>query len=452
MPFSVPTLVLNGMAILVLAALLCPFILKDRAELVGVVSIYRPLSLIFLTLNPLFILIAPFTSRALLPIALASILASTAFLAFEIRSSMGRAVPRRAVSIVLSAFLILVIVFEVIWGFGQSSPKYVGLISLLAVLMLAWICIEAAAAYLASKTITYLFVIGAAFIALVALYLRANILMNGTYDFDSMLLFDPTELFLTRSVAASGLLAMSIMLSQIYLDRAWKFEISSRKGAEHSFISTLSALSKVHDEETGCHIARTSEFVRTLAESLRNRGLLESNLRFDAVDVMSRAAPLHDIGKIGIPDQILTKPGKLNEAEWDVVKKHCSIGEEVLKTAAAAATDARGNQSGYIQSLLEVAAEIAGGHHENWDGSGYPRGLYGKAIPQSARIMSVADVYDALISARSYKQAWSHADAMSEIRALSGSKFDPDVVDAFCRSEDRIRQLAVHYDNVLPAR
>ncbi len=148
-------------------------------------------------------------------------------------------------------------------------------------------------------------------------------------------------------------------------------------------------------------------------------------------------APLHDVGKVGIPDHILLKPGRLDPAEWEIMKTHTLIGEEVLKAAAP-----KPLSEGASPRTLALAIEIAGGHHERWDGQGYPRGLSGESIPKSARLMTVADIYDALTSARPYKKTWSHAKAVDEITHLSGTKLDPMVVAAFLEEQDRFREIA----------
>jgi HD-GYP domain-containing protein (c-di-GMP phosphodiesterase class II) len=146
-----------------------------------------------------------------------------------------------------------------------------------------------------------------------------------------------------------------------------------------------------------------------------------------------RAAPLHDIGKVGIPDSILNKPEKLTPEEWGVMKTHASIGESILVTVKEKFSD--------LPSFLHHAIEISGGHHERWDGSGYPRGLSGEQIPLAARIMAVADVYDALVSRRVYKEPWTHEAACVEILKLSGSQFDPKIVDAVILEGDAMKRI-----------
>jgi HD-GYP domain-containing protein (c-di-GMP phosphodiesterase class II) len=156
---------------------------------------------------------------------------------------------------------------------------------------------------------------------------------------------------------------------------------------------------------------------------------------------MFRAAPLHDIGKVGIPDSILCKSGQLTIDEWEVMKTHPLIGEAMLKSAALVTEE---------DHVMSVAIKIAGGHHEKWDGTGYPRGLKSGQIPLAARIMSLSDVYDALISERVYKKQWTHEQAVEEIVSKKGIAFDPAIVDAFVLEANNFRQISGNYpDDIL---
>jgi len=203
--------------------------------------------------------------------------------------------------------------------------------------------------------------------------------------------------------------------------------------SEFQFLSTITALAKARDNETGNHIVRTQHYVNLLAIRLRKNGRYLHELSDSFVKSLVKAAPLHDIGKVGIPDAVLLKPGKLNPAEWEIMKTHAVIGERILSSM---------NVDGEINSkIIKVAIEIAGSHHENWDGTGYPRGLSGKDIPQSARIMALADVYDALLSSRPYKKAWTYKATSEYINSLRGTKFDPDIVDAFNYLEAQFRLI-----------
>lgn len=194
-------------------------------------------------------------------------------------------------------------------------------------------------------------------------------------------------------------------------------------------------LAEFRDSDTGNHIVRTQEYVRTLATWLAAHGAPPVALDRHEIDQLAKAAPLHDIGKVAIPDAILLKPGKLSPEEWAVMKTHARAGGDLLRRAM----DRLGDDAGL---LLTYGEQIARSHHEKWDGSGYPDGLAGEAIPMAARLMAVADVYDALISRRPYKEPMSHATAMQFISEGAGSQFDPQVVAALQACEDRFQAIA----------
>ncbi len=199
-------------------------------------------------------------------------------------------------------------------------------------------------------------------------------------------------------------------------------------------IMAMASLAETRDNETGMHLRRTQEYVRVLAEELHQDSPYADQLDATAIDLMTKSAPLHDIGKVGIPDGILLKPGRLTGDEFEVMKTHAEIGARIIASAE--------RSLGTPSSFLRFAREIAHHHHENWDGSGYPDGLAGEAIPLSARLMAVADVYDALICRRIYKQPFSHEDAQRLISEGSGRKFDPLLVEAFQRLAPRFAEIA----------
>jgi len=194
-------------------------------------------------------------------------------------------------------------------------------------------------------------------------------------------------------------------------------------------------LAEFRDADTGNHIQRTQEYVRTLARWLAAQPDGPADWTEAAIDELAKAAPLHDIGKVAIPDGILLKPGRLSADEWQVMKTHAEQGGDLLQRAI----DRLGDDAG---PMLTYGKQIARHHHERWDGSGYPDGLAGTAIPLPARLMAVADVYDALISARPYKQAMTHDQALAFIRAGRGSHFDPRVVDALDACLSEVRAIA----------
>ncbi len=187
-------------------------------------------------------------------------------------------------------------------------------------------------------------------------------------------------------------------------------------------INALAGLAETRDPETGAHIERTRSYIKTLALQLRQEGVEGYAVSDDEVDLLYRTAPLHDIGKVGVPDSILLKPGQLTKEEFEEMKLHTTYGYNALHRAAS--------QLG-SNSFLEYAATIAYQHHERWDGKGYPQALKGTGIALSARLMTIADVYDALISKRCYKDAIPHDKAAAIIIEGAGTQFDPHVVKAF---------------------
>ncbi|MGY0197192.1 response regulator [Leptothrix sp. BB-4] len=203
-------------------------------------------------------------------------------------------------------------------------------------------------------------------------------------------------------------------------------------------VQAIASLAETRDNETGNHIRRTQHYVKCLAEHLRDHPdrypastalLTERN-----IELLYKSAPLHDIGKVGIPDRILLKPGKLTPEEFEVMKSHTTLGHEALVTAE--------QSLGTELAFLRFAKEITLSHQEKWDGSGYPQGLAGEAIPLSARLMALADVYDALINRRIYKPPYSHEQAVQIIRDGRGSHFDPSLVDAFLAVQDHFVEIA----------
>lgn len=188
-------------------------------------------------------------------------------------------------------------------------------------------------------------------------------------------------------------------------------------------ILAMASLAETRDNDTGSHIRRTQHYVKLLAEQLEDHPRFRHFLNKRTIDMLFKSAPLHDIGKVGIPDCILLKPGRFEPHEMVIMKTHCALGRDAIQHAE--------DQLGLEVEFLKYAKEIAYSHQEKWDGSGYPQGLAGDAIPISARLMAVADVYDALISRRVYKEGIPHAMAVCLIAEGRGSHFDPDMVDAF---------------------
>ncbi|MBT4519671.1 MAG: two-component system response regulator [Halieaceae bacterium] len=204
-------------------------------------------------------------------------------------------------------------------------------------------------------------------------------------------------------------------------------------------IFSMAVVAEFRDPETGGHIKRTQNYIKALASQLQNYEKYSPDLDDQAIELLYKSAPLHDIGKVGVPDSILMKPGKLTDEEFDEMKKHPTYGRDAISSAE--------KMLGGESTFLKYAREIAYSHQEKWDGSGYPEGLKGDAIPISARLMAVADVYDALISKRVYKPPFPHKEAIEIISAGKGKHFDPVMVEALLEIEDAFRNIALEFDD-----
>jgi len=212
-------------------------------------------------------------------------------------------------------------------------------------------------------------------------------------------------------------------------------EISSTQAV---IINALTCLALKRDKETGNHIIRTAEYVKILGTLLRSLPEYCDELDDEAIDSMFRTAPLHDVGKVGIPDHVLLKPGKLTDEEWVIMRQHPTIGGDALRDACD------GIHKSSSRFLL-YAQQIAYSHHEKWDGSGYPEKLSGSDIPLAARLMAVADVYDALMSKRCYKDAMSHEQTRSIMLEGKGTHFDPTMLQVFLDNEHLFLEIADKY-------
>ena len=202
-------------------------------------------------------------------------------------------------------------------------------------------------------------------------------------------------------------------------------------------IQAMASLAETRDNETGNHIRRTQHYIKVLAEHLRGHSRFSHFLTEATIALLFKSAPLHDIGKIGIPDHILLKPGRYTEEEFEIMKTHTTLGRDAIQHAE--------DQLGIRAEFLSLAKEIAYSHQEKWDGSGYPQGLAGDDIPISARLMAVADVYDALISRRVYKAGMPHEQAVEIIRQGRGTHFDPDICDAFLDCLEQFQTIAERF-------
>lgn len=242
----------------------------------------------------------------------------------------------------------------------------------------------------------------------------------------------PVPLWLVLAVAFAGLSLAKLWRAERHARRRTRELVRTQDAA----IQSLAALGEARDTETGDHLVRTQHYVSALARHLCRHPKFRAQLDDATIEALHKMAPLHDVGKIGIRDAILLKPGPLTAEEFEAMKQHTVIAHRIFREAE----ERLGSNS-----FLRIANEMAHSHHERWDGTGYPAGLRGEAIPLSGRIMAVVDVYDALISRRTYKPPKTHAEAVTTIAAGRGSHFDPDIVDAFMEVEADFKRIASTY-------
>jgi putative two-component system response regulator len=224
----------------------------------------------------------------------------------------------------------------------------------------------------------------------------------------------------------------------LFLTARVRQQVAEIASAQIGAIFAMSKLAESRDPETGEHLDRMREYCRLLAEDLGKQAEYAAYIDKAYIENIYSASPLHDIGKVGVPDAILSKPGKLTEDEWVIMKTHPIIGAETLREV-----DREHPGNAFIQTGIEIAAA----HHEKWDGSGYPHGLSGKDIPLSARILALGDVYDALTSKRCYKEALSHSKAVEIIKEGEGKHFDPDVIASFLRINEEFIKVREYFQD-----
>ncbi len=250
----------------------------------------------------------------------------------------------------------------------------------------------------------------------------------GVFDFGSF----GTGTFDAQEIGMCSMLVdqMSYSLENIRL-------VGELSQSRDAVIRGMALLAEIRDTHIGGHLNRICEFAELLTERLAIRpGYQEVTHEF--IETITRAAALHDVGKVGIPDSILLKPGKLSDPEFEIMKSHTLIGAELLEGL-------RKNFGDF--SMIAMGVDVAMGHHEWWDGSGYPHGRKGQEIPLAARILGICDVYDALTSSRVYKEAWSHEETEKTIREAAGRQFDPDLVDIFFENLEDLFRVREKYPN-----
>lgn len=281
------------------------------------------------------------------------------------------------------------------------------------------------------------------FISFVMLSLLVNVILS--FSKNIKLFFRAENNVLAEVLSGNYLVSVPVSTNDEFGVLAYQTNstIENLKRRTEEIVSTqnitivaLASLAETRDNETGLHIMRTQLYVKALAIKLKQDGHFSDILNDKTIDLLYKSAPLHDIGKVGIPDNILLKPAKLTDEEFMIMKRHPYIGYMALKKAA---------DDSCLSSFLNYAMEISLTHHEKWDGTGYPNGLKGEEIPLSGRLMALADVYDALISKRVYKPAFPHEKAVSIIKDGRGTHFDPVVVDAFCNILEIFENIAVEH-------
>lgn len=263
---------------------------------------------------------------------------------------------------------------------------------------------------------------------------------NGNYISDNMVCFvHSKDVIVSEQVRAIVFVFSDITDSYNYTNKL-KEEIQDQKdqldNIQHQIIASFANMVEARDDITGVHIKRTSDLVKILVDAMMEEEKYQKALTRHEAEIIIEAAPLHDIGKIAIPDHILTKPGKLTDEEFAIIKTHAAKGAEVIEK------NLKGLEA---DDYVTIAMNVAHYHHEKWDGSGYPNGLKGEEIPFSARVMAIADVYDALRSKRTYKDAFSQSKAVQILQESSGSHFDPDLIRIFMEHLDQISAMEKQY-------
>ena len=251
--------------------------------------------------------------------------------------------------------------------------------------------------------------------------------------------------FIAEGIFISPILPLMALVGNFSLMTFVKFWYEEKRTRERTrelamvqeaTIESMSSLTETRDPNTGGHIKRTQNYIKLLTGYLKNQPRFSTVLDDETIYLLCKSAPLHDIGKVGVSDKILLKPGQLTDQEFEAMKQHTVYGRDAILSAERKLGDI---------SFLRFAREITYTHHEKWDGSGYPEGLKGDQIPVAGRLMALVDAYDALTSKRVYKSQLSHEEAVQIILAGKGSHFDPEVVDAFMKVKENFRQIAMTY-------
>jgi PAS domain S-box-containing protein len=261
------------------------------------------------------------------------------------------------------------------------------------------------------------------------------LLNNSGSEWDAYATFSKIEDESKQIFAYVGIIKNVTEIKQ--MEKSLLVSLQKTNSAQEAIIFGLAKLAEYKDPSTGAHLERIRSYCQLIASHLQNHPLYSEQITAEFTTALYLTAPLHDIGKVGIPDKILLKEGQLSEEEYELMKEHPLKGAEILRAIGA-------NYGGI--DYLKIGIDIALAHHEKWDGSGYPNGLKGNEIPLAARILAVADVYDALTSKRVYKSAFSHKDSMEILQQGRGNHFDPEILDIFVSIGDESRKIKASFE------
>lgn len=422
--------------LIVLLGLMAGFISRQDGYRTAKLILYWPLSILFLSTSMGSFFIASWGSKFFLSLANISLIGGVICISLLFRS-WREPITRNARLIAGGAFILASVIYLYLLYNGTTNSR-IYLLNSILILASSWQLLELVklvGCKVKAYQIKVLMGIEIAEI-IVRLMRSAHLYFYTEENLGS--LYQEGAMGFSLRVASILLLVMTcVLITNYYLEILWQEQRNNARSIESGMLQSLNALSMVRDNETGNHILRTQSYVKKLAQRLREMGIYVSELSENAIERMTKAAPLHDIGKVGIPDDILKKEGSLTPEEWAVMQTHAELGENVLNAAKL--------DDNQHAKVLDVAIQIAGSHHENWDGSGYPRGLKGEEIPLAARIMALADMYDALVSERVYKRKWTHEEACEEILQNKGKRFDPAVVEAFIHEQPYFNEIANYY-------
>lgn len=424
--------------LIVLLGLMAGFISRQDGYRTAKLILYWPLSILFLSTSMASFFIASWGSKFFLSLANISLIGGVICISLLFRS-WREPITRNVRLIAGGAFILSSGIYLYLLYNGTTNSR-IYLLNSILILASCWQLLELIGLIGKDvKAYQIKVLMGIEIAEIIVRILRSAHLYFYT-EANLGSLYQEGAMGFSLRVASILLLVMTcILITNYYLETLWQEHRNNARAIENGMLQSLNALSMVRDNETGSHILRTQNYVKKLAHRLKGMGIYASELSESAIERMTKAAPLHDIGKVGIPDGILKKEGKLTPEEWTIMQTHAALGENVLRAAKLDNTK--------HAKILDVAIQIAGSHHENWDGSGYPRGLKGADIPLAARIMALADMYDALVSERVYKRKWTHEEACQEIVKNKGKRFDPAVVEAFIHEQPYFDEIANCYSD-----